>query len=140
MKLQPKEKNGDRDYIMSRGGFTAVARHAKSNIITVFKDNLLKFQGWCIASSLPSTRATKKPEKLYTILDLPILEGKKTYYLVTPIIAINDNDAIPPRFKANIDLSLDVDCVVLLNCCIHQSIHEDTSHTCVAAARSCADR
>ena len=59
MKLQPKENNGDRDYIMSRGGFTAVARHAKSNIIAVFKDNLLKAQGWCIASSLPSTRATK---------------------------------------------------------------------------------
>ena len=52
------------------GGFTAVARHAKSNMIALFKDNLFKSQKWCIASSLPSTKAKKKPEKHYTMVEI----------------------------------------------------------------------
>ena len=70
MKLQPLENDGKKVYNDNRGGFTAVARHAKSNMIALFKDNLYKSQKWCIASTMPSTKGKKNRQKDYTLVKI----------------------------------------------------------------------
>ena len=126
MKLKPPENIGKKIYRDNRGGFTAVARHAKSNMIALFKENLYKAQKWCIASSLPSTKAMKNTPKKYTkvtIMDPIKLDRSppKIYYVVTPNDD-NDTTKLSSKIKANIDELLDVDYDA-----IARSLHATTS-------------
>jgi hypothetical protein len=121
MNLEPQVNEGKKLYPTNRGGFSAVARHAKSNINALFKDNLYKAQNWCLASSLPSTKAQKTDPKTYTPATIEIAVGDNlppkviTYYVVTPP-TINANAASATRVNADISQFVDIDYAAIAKC------------------------
>jgi hypothetical protein len=54
MRLKPKEKNNQKFYTNNRGGFTAVARYSKSQIMSRFMSPLYTKRKCCLASKRPS--------------------------------------------------------------------------------------
>jgi hypothetical protein len=125
MILQPQVKVvGKKLYVESRGGFTAVARHAKANQIARFKDQLYKAKGWCIATSLPSTKAHKKDPKTYRLVQIidpehPEKEPTKFFYVVTPpcaTIKAFKNEKHLTTERANIDEVVYIDYEAIAKC------------------------
>ena len=107
MWVKPPEKIDDKKlYVDMRGGFTRVGCFAKSNVVTLYKNNLYNRMGWCLALTLPSTQPTRNPPKVYTRVNI---EDDQHYYVVTPPISVQNNLIINNRILVDIDLYHDID-------------------------------
>lgn len=126
MVLKPSEKTASgRVYSDQRGGFSAVARYAKSQIIMKFMNHLYTVKNWRIAIKTPTT---KDPTRIYTKVSVaehnndfeasPTKANLKTlYYVVTRRDTFSNFQALPPRSRTpfNVDkyVSIDYDALAL---------------------------
>ena len=65
-------------FVTDRGGFTAVARAVKAQLVKSYMLHMLRNMGWCIATTYRKTKTTKT---VYTKIKLP--DCKDHYYVVT---------------------------------------------------------
>ena len=65
-------------FATERGGFTAIARAVKVQLVKYYMLHMLRNAGWCIATTYRKTKTTKT---VYTKIKLP--NRKDHYYVVT---------------------------------------------------------
>jgi hypothetical protein len=106
MYIEPVVRNGEKLYHDSRGGFTAIARFAKCQAVSLFKNNLYNSQNWCIALSRPSTPAEKTIPKIYTTT---YVTKKLFYHVVTRGDKADNSNDNSKKNKCDIDALVYID-------------------------------
>ena len=124
MRLKPTEKNSQKFYTDDRGGFTAVARYSKSQIISRFMTPLYIKRRWCIASKRPSksTQTSKHYREVYKDDNLQYnttdgREPKKIllYYVVTPTDYANAFAKKKSKIALTLDNYFNIDYETIMN-------------------------
>ena len=108
VRIQKENGKCAKFFATDRGGFTAVARAVKAQLMKSYMLHMLRNMGWCIATTYRKTETTKM---VYTTIKLP--DCKDHYYVVT----MSSKQCIP---SGNMGTT---------NCCIasHQEILDEES-------------
>ena len=77
VRIQKENKKCAKFFATDRGGFTAVARAVKAQLVKSYMLHMLRNAGWCIATTYRKTETTKT---VYTKIKLP--DCKDHYYVV----------------------------------------------------------
>ena len=78
VRIQKENEKCAKFYATDRGGFTAIARVVKAQLMKSYMLHMLRNTGWCIATTYRKTKTTKT---VYTKIKLP--DCKDHYYVVT---------------------------------------------------------
>ena len=78
VRIQKENGKCAKIFVTDRGGFTAIARAVKAQLVKSYMLHMLRNAGWCIATTYRKTETTKT---VYTKIKLP--DCKDHYYVVT---------------------------------------------------------